>query len=576
MHKHYDSSPCETQTTRWALDVLTICASVFIAAVTIQTSLAPYEAGTGDHHGHLPAGLLRADSSLYLGDYFIREAVMPHWFFEYLTMLASRADQLSMLFFIFWLVTISVFAHANLLIAKIVMKRNVHLTALVIMTAQIMGVRTMFGTSALILNQALPHSLAAAVTFLILALWLCGNRKHLFVLLPFVPIIHIQIGAIALGLVILLVIGERYQGLRPKLMSLISIGLAGATTLFGLILRPVAGNTKEFSEICERLIPHHCYAPSWNNVEIALCIVFIVLGLCTALLGCDEKTSKAFRSIVIGIPVAVLATSLILDRFGDGLLTDLVRGNNIYRLAVVVIPFLYWSPLLIWKSHKKSIISITGSILSVCLLMVMVMLPGHGSRFEATPVLAFWFMATTGAAFWCRRFVKTSILNPSLLIVAVLSLFSAGAITFNERSFELPDIQFIPDEQQRAVGEAIRKSVPRGNVVAGDPISYWLRMDSGVGYAVDCKFRPIGGGQPLKEFYKRLQPLGGYEEACLNYSFGSVSPDELTKFAKISDAQLLLLTSTDNRINILLSIGWEKLETPDLEAVGYALLEIKN
>jgi hypothetical protein len=562
-----------TQKRRQALDLLTVCVSVFIAVITIQTNLVPYDSGTGDHHVILPAGLLRADPSLYLGDYFIRAAVMPHWFFEYLTTFASKIGQLNLFFFIFWLITIAVFAYANLLVAKTVMERNVHLTAILIMSVQIMGVRTMFGTSAIILQQALPHSLAAAVTFLVLAMWIRGDRKSVFLLLPFIPVIHIQIGAIALGLIMLLVAIEWIQGLRPKLNQLIFIGLAGVTTLFGLILRPVAGNTKEFSEICERLIPHHCYAPSWSNEKLALSVVFILLGLCLVLLVGDDKVGKQFRLIVIGLPIAVLAISLVLDRFSDGLLTDLVRGNNIYRLAVVVLPFLYWAPLLIWKNHSGSIRSIAASALSVFLLVALVLLPGHGSRFEATPVLFLWLTALAGVVFLCRNVSQKSIRYQSLSVVVFALTIMTGVVAFNERSLTSPDIQFIPDEQQRAVGEALKRSVPIGKVVAGDPITYWLRMDSGVGYAVDCKFRPIGGGEPLKEFYKRLQPLGGYEAACLNYSFDSVSAAELDNFAQSSDAELLLLTSTDNRMIDLLSAGWEKLETPALDTVGYVLLK---
>jgi hypothetical protein len=573
MSNSFEMPSIGTQKGRQALDLLTVCVSVFIAVITIQTNLVPYDSGTGDHHVILPAGLLRADPSLYLGDYFIRAAVMPHWFFEYLTTFASKIGQLNLFFFMFWLITIAVFAYANLLVAKTVMERNVHLTAILIMSVQIMGVRTMFGTSAIVLQQALPHSLAAAVTFLVLAMWIRGDRKYVFLLLPFIPVIHIQIGAIALGLVMLLVAIEWIQGLRPKLNQLIFIGLAGVTTLFGLILRPVAGNTKEFSEICERLIPHHCYAPSWSNEKLALSVVFILLGLCLVLLVGDDKVGKQFRLIVIGLPIAVLAISLVLDRFSDGLLTDLVRGNNIYRLAVVVLPFLYWAPLLIWKNHSGSIRSIAASALSVFLLVALVLLPGHGSRFEATPVLFLWLTALAGVVFLCRNVSQNSIRYQSLSVVVFALTIMTGVVAFNERSLTSPDIQFIPDEQQRAVGEALKRSVPIGKVVAGDPITYWLRMDSGVGYAVDCKFRPIGGGEPLKEFYKRLQPLGGYEAACLNYSFDSVSAAELDNFAQSSDAELLLLTSTDNRMIDLLSAGWEKLETPALDTVGYVLLK---
>jgi hypothetical protein len=576
MSKSFEIPSSGTKKRRQAIDLLTICASVVIAVVAIQTNLVPYDAGMGDHHVILPAGLLRADSSLYLGDYFIRAAIMPHWFFEYLTTFASKIEQLNLFFFIFWLITIAVFAYANLLLAKTVMERNIHLTALLIMSAQIMGVRTMFGTSSVVLEQALPHSLAASITFLILAMWIRGDRKYLFILLPCIPVIHIQIGAIALGLIAMLVAIGWLQGNRPRLIHLALVGLTVVTTLFGLVLRPVAGNTKEFSEICKRLIPHHCYAPSWSNEKIAFCIVFVLLGLCLVLLVEDDRISKPFRLVVIGLPIAVLTFSLALDRFSDGPLTDLVRGNNIYRLAVVVVPFLYWAPLLIWRNNKRSIQSITGSILSGLLLVLLLLIPGHGSRFEATPVLLLWLMAVAIVTFWCRNLIERSNCYKSLLVLISTLLITTGATTFNEQPFSFPNLQFIPNENQRVFGEALKKSVPNGKAVAGDPINYWIRMASGVGYAVDCKFRPIGGGEPLKEFYKRLQPLGGYEEACLNYSFNAAAASQLDNFARASDAELLLLISTDNRINDLLSTGWATLSAPALDAVGYVLLEIKS
>ena len=576
MSKSFEIPSSGTKKRRQAIDLLTICASVVIAVVAIQTNLVPYDAGMGDHHVILPAGLLRADSSLYLGDYFIRAAIMPHWFFEYLTTFASKIEQLNLFFFIFWLITIAVFAYANLLLAKTVMERNIYLTALLIMSAQIMGVRTMFGTSSVVLEQALPHSLAASITFLILAMWIRGDRKYLFILLPCIPVIHIQIGAIALGLIAMLVAIGWLQGNRPRLIHLALVGLTVVTTLFGLVLRPVAGNTKEFSEICKRLIPHHCYAPSWSNEKIAFCIVFVLLGLCLVLLVEDDRISKPFRLVVIGLPIAVLTFSLALDRFSDGPLTDLVRGNNIYRLAVVVVPFLYWAPLLIWRNNKRSIQSITGSILSGLLLVLLLLIPGHGSRFEATPVLLLWLMAVAIVTIWCRNLIERSNCYKSLLVLISTLLITTGATTFNEQPFSFPNLQFIPNENQRVFGEALKKSVPNGKAVAGDPINYWIRMASGVGYAVDCKFRPIGGGEPLKEFYKRLQPLGGYEEACLNYSFNAAAASQLDNFARASDAELLLLISTDNRINDLLSTGWATLSAPALDAVGYVLLEIKS
>lgn len=558
------------------LDILTLCASVFIAIIIIQTNLVPYEAGTGDHHVILPAGLLRANPNLYLGDFFIREAVMPHWFFEYLTTFAHQLNQLNLFFFFYWVFTIAVFAYANLLIAKTVMENNARVTAVLMIAIQVLGVRTMFGTSAIILQQALPHTLAASVTFLILALWLRGERTAIFFILPLVSIIHIQIGAIALGLLVLLVANEWRHNFDHKIKSLVSLLASGFTTLFGLVLRPVAGNTQEFSEICQRLIPHHCYAPSWSIENIALCAIFIALGLAVALLVQEHRVRRSFLIIVIGLPVSVLMCSLLLDRFSNGIATDLVRGNNVYRLAVVVLPFIYWSPLLIWKSRPGQAGRLFAFVVTSSLLVFMVLLPGHGSRFASTPFLAVCVFMVVGVAYLCRSIARDSVKREVLLIIAFSIITSIGVMTFNERSFTRPYIQFIPDAQQRAFGKALANSVQEGQVVAGDPITYWLRMDSGVGYAVDCKFRPIGGGKPLEEFYDRLKPLGGYESACLNYSYDSVAASDLDNFARESDAPLLLLKTSDNRIVALSSLGWEKLSNPDLETFGYLLLNLRS
>jgi hypothetical protein len=213
---------------------------------------------------------------------------------------------------------------------------------------------------------------------------------------------------------------------------------------------------------------------------------------------------------------------------------------------------------------------------SFLLLVVMLLLPEHGSRLEATPALLVWLLVVSGLTLLASTYIVNSNFRELTSIVVLVIVMSVGAVNFNVIGFTWPNIQFIPDNQQRAFGNAISSSVPSGQVVAGDPVNYWLRMNSGVGYAVDCKFRPIGGGEPLAEFYRRLDPIGGYESACRSSSFLSVSASDLDSFAKVSASELLLLETSDGRISDLLLLGWRITPSPDLERFSYVLLTQEN
>ena len=574
MQRSFSVVVAQEKTKQLFSNLIYVAGSVLVTVLSIQTNIVPYEAGTGDHHVILPAGLLRADASLYLGDYFIREAVMPHWFFEYLTTFAARFNLLNSFFFIFWLVSLGLFSIANLLTAQAVVPHKARTVAFVMLVFQVLGVRILFGTSAMVQEQALPHPFAASMTFLILALWRRGDRKILFLLLPLVPIIHIQIGAILLGLVVLLTINAGFRGQRPAALSIYSLILGVITTVFGLFFRPIAGNTEEFSDICRRLIPHHCYAPSWTETAILLSVLFVIVGVVAVLLSGSLRIESSFMPIVVGIPIFVLILSLLLDRFGTGTLVNLVRGNNIYRLAVVVLPFVYWTPMMIWNSTLKKINRVGATALSGALLATFVLLPEHGSRLNQSPTLLIWLLVVAAVAYGLRNCAIKSYFQQLLMVAILVSAVGVGIITHSQREFSWPDTQFIPNEYQRAFGQTLKQSVPEGKLLSGNPTSYWLRMDSGVGYAVDCKFRPIGGGAPLKEFYKRLTPLGGYEAACLNNSFDIVTAEDLNSFAVTSGSDLLLVTLEDARISDLKTMGWETILSPSLEVFGHTILKI--
>ena len=106
----------------------------------------------------------------------------------------------------------------------------------------------------------------------------------------------------------------------------------------------------------------------------------------------------------------------------------------------------------------------------------------------------------------------------------------------------------------------------------GDPTLSWIRMASGIAYGVDCKFRPIGGGPPLYEYYNRINPLGGYDQACNFGSFSTVSVDDLVKYYEASSADLLLISPDDARVNELTTSGWRIEPSVHMRPFGLVLV----
>ena len=548
--------------------------SGLMAVILIQTGNAVYEAGTGDHLVVSPAGLLRADPSLYINDYFIRQAKMPHWAFEFYTALASRLDQLGPMYFAYLLVTIAFCSYANLIIARKVSSRFSYSLAFVMFTTQMMGARTMFGTSSMVLNQALPHGLAASIGFVVIASLLTNKRHVVFVYLPFLPLVHIQIGTIVVGLVMVLVVLEKIGGQAISRAHLVSFGLSVGSILFGLRYRPIAGNIQDFSRLCRDLAPHHCYSPSWSNTIMLGCLAILTIALIGFFFVSNSVLSFWQRLTVFVLPTVALAVTLFLDRNDLGWLANFVRGNNVYRVAVVLLPWLYWVPVLIARSEGRKAWKICGVLLSVLLLITLMTLTEHGNYFESKPLLLVVLFAIVACIYVVdtSNFLQSKQILVSILTVCIAIIPAFSGLKFGQESFAWPNLTFEPDSNIRSFGESLRLDVKKGQVVVGDPAMSWIRMASGIAYGVDCKFRPIGGGKPLSEYYERINPLGGYDKACNYGSFFTVSVNELIQYYEASSADFLLISPEDSRLTQLTAIGWKTEPSVHMQAFGWVLV----
>ena len=551
---------------------LALCS--LVSMILIQTGVTPYDAGVGDHLVLSPAGLLRNDSSLYLNDFFIHQTKMPHWAFEFYTALASRIGQLGPMYFTYWLITVCFSAYAHLVIARKVSYRFSHSLAVVMLTTQLMGVRTMFGTSAVVLNQALPHSLAASIGFVVIASHLSKKRNLTFLYLPFLPLIHIQVGTIVVGIVMLLVLLERISGQTIERKHLLTFGASIGSIAFGLVYRPIAGNIQDFSRLCRDLLPHHCYAPSWSSTIMQGCFLFLGIAI-VGFLFIDKGILNLWQRISLyALPSVTLASTLIIDRNSFGWLANFVRGNNVYRVAVVLLPWVYWVPVLIARSEGRKLWRFSGVFLSVFLLVRLMNLTEHGNYFESNLMALSLLFVTIACVF---ELDKSKWLSGRgsfvpLLMVGIAILPSFTGLKLGQQSFHRPNLTFQPNQQFVEFGKALKQDVDPGQVVVGNPVDSWIRMASGRAYGVDCKFRPISGGRPLYEYYKRINPLGGYDNACNRGTFSTVTVDNLIDYYDASSADLLLIPTSDERINGLRSRGWLLDPSSHIQPFGWVLI----
>lgn len=554
--------------------ILFYLTSIAAAIVIIQTSYSQYDAGESDHLVVSPAGLLRADSSLYLNDYFVRNAKMPHWAFEFFTAFASNVGQVGLFYFVYWLIAVLFAAYGNLLVARKVISKMAYPLAIILFCTQLFGVRIMFGTSSVILNQALPHGLAASIAFVILAGLLHKRNWLTFTLVALIPIIHIQIGTIVVGLVVLYLILERIRGIQVHFFEVLAIFFSFLGMVFGFVYRPVAGNVKDFSRLCKDLAPHHCYAPSWSSEVIQGCLLIAALAILGGVVIKKSLIPLTLRLNIFLLPTLALLVALVIDRYEISLLADLVRGNNIYRIAVIVIPWLYWLPILLFRSERSHRTRTLLVLVSLVLVVRLMTIPAHGNYFENEYVPVVVLLALGFLVIFIGNWTDEKLQKWKATLVAVLLAMIPifGLTQLGYRDFAMPRIGFLADPYFRSFGQALRDDLTVGQVIVGDPALSWIRVASGMAYGVDCKFRPLGGGLPLTEYYQRINPLGGYEAACEQSSFSTVDVNSLIDYSEKSKGDVLLLTSDDARIQQLADLGWKKLPGKKIEALGYVLL----
>lgn len=521
--------------------------SALLAGVLINwgQSAFGYNAGNNDHSVLSPLGLQWADPTRFVGDWFLDAAPQPHWLFDVVTFLGASAGALAITYVLFWAIGLAAFGLATAVVAVRVLPRAPWAAALGFTLVITQTPWNVVGSGSTMIAEALPTVVAGNITYLFLACLLTGRFRSAAGAAVAVALVHVQQGAVAV--VILLAVGLVRIVAERRVPVALVVGAVGTAAVvgFGLVLRPVAANLTDFIEVCDTVIPYHCAAHSWPPLRLIAFTGFIGLALLSIRLW--GRRHRWVWTASVGLSAVGLFGGMASDAFRIPLLGDLAQATNVYRLGVVLLPFVVWG-----------------------ILSVLIRPPA--GRF-AWMLLVAW-AGLTGAYFLLEGWptggrVANGILLVALVLLAALALprirraiaplgdrgaVIAGSTALAGVAFLVAAVvyggvvvrgfhpEFITNPSIRAWGAEVERVVPSGETLLTAPLAHTVRLATGRADVVDCKNVPYGG-EAWREWRERIDRLGGFGQ-CLNpaaATFADMSAAQLVSVAEDYGARYMVI-----------------------------------
>jgi hypothetical protein len=527
-----------------------------------------YQAGVEDHLVLSLQGLQWGHPGFLVNDWFIREAPQPHVLFDVVTWVGAVTGQLSVVYLIWWVVGLATGGAATAVLATRWAPRHPVLAAGGVAGVLAVGPQAVLGSTTPALPFALPHEFGGFLAYLTGALLLTRRPRAAAIACVATAVVHVQIGALALVVCLLAVavmaLLERVWWWSTLAGALVSGGVVVAI----LKLRPVASDSNDFIEICHDVIPYHCDATTWPAGHLyagfsALVAALLTLPLLLRVAARDGRTRTAVGlwTAVVVAPALGLAIGVLSNRFGVPVLGRLAASTNIFRLAVLLLPFAAWGLL---AGFARLSLPLRIGWLPVAIPV------GYGwlvPRDAVTVLPNAWHpgIAVVAAAavgvlirlrrWWAWPAFLAAATSAALLIVAA---FSAGVMKWRPIS-----ITFVPDAKARAMGRMIDAHVPPGEVILVQPSYGVIRLVAGRSVVVDCKAVPYGG-QAWRDYKARLNAIGGRGDCVRGgHPWLEVTTPDLLAVAGRYGARYLILTDRDERWQQAVRLGWRVVSRPD-------------
>jgi hypothetical protein len=388
--------------------------------------------------------------------------------------------------------------------------------------------------------------------------------------------VHVQIGALVAVVCVLAVVAVGVLERRWWWWPFGGAVISSMIVVTILRLRPVAAQPNDFVQICREVIPFHCDAPTWSAGQLFSGFSVAAAALLTVVfLG--RRDGGLWTAVVVA-PSLGLTIGVLANRFGAPVLGRVAQTTNIFRLAVLVLPFGAWGliagftrisrgrravwlvPAAVagfgWLEPKDGETPFGGRtvpalvVLAMAAAVIVVLLLAGRRQPTGVPPPA---TATGGTA--------GGMLTGALALLPVVTLLAAAALTGVLRWRPL-QVTFVGNPTMRAMGELIAAHVPAGQVVEAPPSYGMIRLAAGRSLLVDCKAVPYGG-VAWQDYQARLDALGG-RGACSHGGrpYLDLSAESLLATARRYDARYVVLAGHDYRSAQIVDDGWQVLARP--------------
>jgi hypothetical protein len=556
--------------------------SLFIAGLTavvavVLNSRVVYSAGTGDHLVLLPAGLQKNNSELYLNDYLVSNAQQPHWFFESTIAWADSQNILAGYLFAYWLITIGVSVVALFLLASDISKPHRYYLTSISTLILAFGIRTPAGTSTILLEQALPHAMGGAFSLLTTWAILSKRRTIAFLGTLLVSLFHVQFGGLMVVFQLLSLVHDWRQNRKLYPSTILKVTFNLLVIIMIASARPIVGNYKEFTLVCDLLIPYHCSAQVWSDSRLAT-VALISIG--AFMYSWDRKSFNNIALLTIGLASVGLLAGTLINVLEVPVLTELVQGNNIYRIGALLLPFsIMWAvyqpiAFVIHDVPKNPLATIRLLFSSAIVFQLLTSVDDYGgfASHMYLGLLAVVFVSIFPIFY--SGIDKVQTVMRSLVFLAFVALISQALSPIF--SF---DTKVIPNQEYRNAGSQIASLTRSGSIVAADPSQTWVRMASGRAVVVDCKYKPIETGEPLRRYLQVFDQIGGFDQVCNRGAWGKYEQSDiesLFKWANNNSANFIVLKRTDEVLEQIASLKLGTLGTFEVDSKEFVLVGVSS
>jgi len=542
---------------------------VLLAAVTTTVALLfryGYSFGLFDQTVYSLRGIALADPSAFRNDWFARTVPQPHWLFDVITYLGTRLGMLPAAYLAYWLAGILAFATGSVWLTRRFLPDRPALAA-ALGPIVILGPATLLGSTTPLVWFADPHMLGGCLAFLALCGLLTDRWRAASLAALAAGLFHIQHGANLAPVLILTAVLATGATARRRLL-LVATALALMAGAAGVAeWRGLHTTGDQWLVTCQRLIPFHCYAPSWGSGYLASGGVVLA-----AAAGFAWSARRQWRSVLpaAGLPAAGLLLGVLAERFELGALGRLAAQFNVHRLATLVEPFAAFGLLCLAAGAASAgrPQRISRAVAAVTVLAVWSTMSDSAVRGPRAVAALVVVALTAGVLAWFALPHPARSPQRAVAVLAGLAIVTvaAGAQGYlgqvgYDRS--LPTVQ---------AALAIKATVPDTAVIAAPPDMYWLRSISERSVVADCKAVPYGG--PLwDEYMARMRDLGGNCDGRKT-GYEQLSPDAIDVLRARYGVTHVLLQDDDPKVAYARTHWHQVFQAPaaDFEFFEHGLL----